>query len=335
MKNYKTVLKNNASAVVHAIDYLSREIRVDKVCHFFRINTQQYYRWKNKINCTASALNLCYRTHPHQLTIAERSSIEEVLHDPLNERKKKATIWYKSMRNSKLYCSLHTFYKYARLLFNNIKKRKSIKLKIVLNASRVFEFIHMDTTFLPTVKDGFVRAVIFKDNFCKKILHTGIVENGNSKWISLLLQEMFSICGLRYHPLPITLVSDGGPENKGEVLRWIDTFENVAVVKKIAKTKEFAFTNNEIESTFNIFKNEFLGDKEIMNKEEAKKLLDKFQLYNDNERYPIALYVLTPQEVFEGESPDKYRFTHDIQQAAKFRYLNNKSGKFCDVCSQR
>ncbi|HVA99119.1 MAG TPA: hypothetical protein VNG53_09505, partial [Bacteroidia bacterium] len=65
--------------------------------------------------------------------------------------------------------------------------------------------------------------------------------------------------------------------------------------KQTAKTKEFIYTNNEIESTFNIFKNDFLCHKEISDKEHAKKLLAEFQLYNDNERYPLMLYGLTPQ----------------------------------------
>lgn len=73
----------------------------------------------------------------------------------------------------------------------------------------------------------------------------------------MLLQEMFSMYGLQNYREQITLVSDGGSENKGDVIDWVHCLDTASVIKKIAKIKEFPFTNNEIESTFNIFKNVF------------------------------------------------------------------------------
>ncbi len=81
----------------------------------------------------------------------------------------------------------------------------------------------------------------------------------------------------------------------------------------MAGTKDFIYTNNEIESTFTIFRNKFFIGKDIIGKQEAVQLLQKFQYYNDNdnERFPITLYGYIPQEVFEGAVPDRYRFTVD------------------------
>ena len=328
---YKSILKNNIPLVLNTIDYIASEIGLAKICRVFKITTQQYYRYKNKVNCTASVLNLCYKTHPRQLTVGECSSIKEAVNAVANSTKRISSIWYDLMRKGELYCSCSTFYKYSALLSERIAKIKYSKPKSSIIASRIFEFIHIDTTFLPTQKDGSVRAVIIKDNYSKKILHQGIVENGNSKWIALLLQKMFSIYGFNH--TPVTLISDGGSENKGKVLDWIDSLEENYIIKKTARTKEFIFTNNEIESTFNIFKNEFLAGKNIVHKQEVVELLQKFQLYNDNERFPLALYGCTPQEVFDGAVPDKYRFRADIKRAEKSRYERNKVGRFCDVCS--
>jgi hypothetical protein len=333
IKGYKRVLKNNVAAIIDTIDYLASDLKMDKACSIFNITSQQYYRFKNKVKCTASVLNLCFKTHPNQLTIAECSAIKEAVNDPANERKKLATIYYKLMRDGKLYCSRSTLYKYAKLVSEHIKKIKYTKPKQTIVSSRIFEYIHIDTTFLPTIKDGSVRGIIIKDNFSKKDLHWGIADNGDSKWVAILLKEMFAIYGLQNHRQLITIVSDGGSENKGEVIDWIDRLDSTSVIKKIAKTREFAFTNNEIESTFNIFKNEFLMNRNINDKEQVKKLLSEFQLYNDNERYPIALHGLTPQEVFDGVVIDKNRFKEQIKQTAKSRHLKNKTMKFCDVCS--
>ena len=276
-------------------------------------------------------MNLCYKTHPRQLTIRDCSIIKEAVNAVANFNKKTSSIWYSLLRKGELYCSISTFYKYSKLLSERVEKANYTKPKSSIVGSHIFEFIHIDTTFLPTQKDGSVRAVIIKDNYSKKILHQGVVENGNSKWISLLLQELFSIYG--FPESPVTLVSDGGSENKGEVLNWIETLEENTLVKKTARTKDFIYTNNEIESTFTIFKNEFLIGKDIIGKQEAVDLLQKFQYYNDNERFPLALYGYTPQEVFEGAVPDRYRFSAAIKAAEKSRYLRNKAGKFCDVCS--
>jgi hypothetical protein len=273
IKNQRRVFKNNTSVILESIDYLATRIPLNKACRIFNISTQQYYRWKNKTNCAASVLNLCYKTHPHQLTLAECSVIKEAIHDPANQPKKLSSILYRLMREGKIFCSLSTFYKYASLLSERGVKQKHNPQKQFLQSLYPFQFIHVDTTWLQTIKDGSVRAAIIKDNFSKKILHQGIVETGNSH------------------------------------------------------------TNNEIESTFNLFKNEFIASLKINDKEHAQQLLKDFQNYNDNERYPLALFGLTPQEVFEGAIPNKYLFANDIQQARKIRYQKNKAGRFCDVCS--
>lgn len=333
IKGYKTVFKNNVASVINTIDYLVNEIPFDKACKIYNITTQQYYHWKNKVHCTASVLNLCFKTHPSQLTIAECSTIKDAVNEPGNERKKLSGILFKLMREGKLFCSRSTFYKYANLVSERVKKRKGKKPAERLIATRIFEYIHIDTTLIPTIEDGTVRAVIIKDNHCKKILHKGIIENGNSSWIAMLLQETFSMYNLLDQNLVSTIVSDGGSENKGEVTEWIESLNSDKVKKETARTKEFIYTNNEIESVFHIFKHEFLSSEKISNKEQVRKYLEEFHYYNDNERYPIALHGLTPQEVFDGAIPDKNRFKTEITQATKTRYEKNKKGRFCDVCS--
>lgn len=328
----KNVLRKNASAVIETIDYLTTEMPLEKACRVFGMLTNQYYRWKNKKDCMASVLNLCFKTHPHQLTIAECTAIKEAVNAPENKTKKLSTIWYKLMREGKMFCSQSTLYKYAKLLSEPVKKVVYESEKRSIRATYIFEYLHIDTTFLPT-NQGMVRAVIVKDNYSKKILHKATVDNGDSKWVAKLLQELFLKYNLSSHAKEINIVSDGGSENKGEVIDWFTELNNPLVSKHIARTKEFIYTNNDIESTFNIFKNEFLQSKEITDPEHADKLLDEFHNYNDNERYPLALYGLNPQEVFDGEIIDKHRFTKQIKQTAKNRHLKNKSGRFCDVCS--
>src|SRR4051812_40767088 len=108
---------------------------------------------KNKLNCSASVLNLCFKTHPHQLTLAEGTVIKEAVNNTFNERKKLSSVFYKLMREHKLFCSLSTFYKYASLLSERPAKHKPDRRGQPLQSYYPFQFIHVDTTWLQTVKD--------------------------------------------------------------------------------------------------------------------------------------------------------------------------------------
>ena len=78
----KNILRKNSAKVIETIEYLATEMPLAKACKVMGILTNQYYRWKNKINCTASVLNLCFKTHPHQLNISEVNIIREAINNP-------------------------------------------------------------------------------------------------------------------------------------------------------------------------------------------------------------------------------------------------------------
>ncbi len=333
IKAYKKALKNNALTVVQTIDYLAGSISLNRACRVFNITTQKYYRLKNKVMCTASVLNLCFKTHPGQLTIAECTIIKTAINEAHNSHKSLTTIWYQLMRSNSLFCASSTFYKYASLLSVQVLKTKHIPAKLQLRATRIFEYLHIDTTLVPSLQQGMLRGVIIKDNYSKKILHQAVVNDGSSGAILAVVKEMFTLCNLQNHPQPITLVSDGGSENKGEVTQWFTTLDASTFTKQIAKTPTFSFTNNQIESTFNTFKNKFLNQRAISNKVHLLQELNDFAHYNNNHRYPISLAGYTPQEVFEGAIVDKNKFKISIQQAQTLRYHKNKSASFCNVCT--
>ncbi|HVA98490.1 MAG TPA: hypothetical protein VNG53_06310 [Bacteroidia bacterium] len=145
IKSYTKIFKNNVATVIQTIDYLAKEIPLNKACSVFNISTQKFYRLKNKLYCSASVLNHCFKTHPQQLTIAECSAIKEAINDSDNERKKLATIWYKLLREGRLFCSRSTFYKYANLVSERIKKLNYEKRNILFHPA---EFLN---TFILTL----------------------------------------------------------------------------------------------------------------------------------------------------------------------------------------
>jgi hypothetical protein len=84
IKGYKRIFANHSAIIISTIDYLATHIGQIRACTLFNITTNKYYRTKNKVHCSASVLNLCYKTHPHQLTIAENTIIKEAVNAPEN-----------------------------------------------------------------------------------------------------------------------------------------------------------------------------------------------------------------------------------------------------------
>jgi len=115
-KGLKTLLKNNKEIVVNTIDWLIPKLNsTQKACRIFNITSKKYNRWKGKINCAASTLNLCFKTHPRQLSVKEVIVIKDAVNDLQNQNKPKATIFYSLLRHAQLFCGITTFYKYANL----------------------------------------------------------------------------------------------------------------------------------------------------------------------------------------------------------------------------
>jgi putative transposase len=320
VRGYKKLLKNNAEKIIGTIDYLTKTMPLDKACRIFQISSKQYYRWKNKINCSASVLNLCYKTHPAQLSVDEASIINAAVTDPENIYKPVSTIFYSLLRQAILFCSLTSFYKYAALFVP--RKIRSVKREYIsLKASRVFEYLHIDTTFIYTAT-GKIRLAFVKDNKSKAILHKAILPDGKSEGICKLIQETFQKFGLLHHNDLIHIVSDDGSENKGEVLKWIDFLDRNVV--KLTAQKDLPFSNSMSESLFHIFKNEFLRDRKITDEADLLRQLEVFEEYYNWNRFPIELYGYAPMEVVQGAVPEKNRFRDSIRKAKEKRYLINK-----------
>ena len=328
VKQYKKALRKNTLVLLNTIDRLACTLPLEKSCKIFRITTNQYYRWKNKLFCTASVLNLCFKTHPSQLSLREIKIIEETINSPENIFKPLSTLRFHLMREGLVFVASSTFYKYAKLLCPNRPKPKKEKESVHFRASRVFEFLHIDTTPILT-DNGIVKVAFVKDNFTKAILHHAILPDGSSVYMKKLLTDTFEKHQLYKHPHTINIMSDGGSENKGDLLKWINDLENV---RKIIAKKDLPFTNNMSESIHHTFKGEFMGYKSISDEHALKNNLALFVQYYNHQRFPIELHGYAPMEVVQGAIPDKYKFKKDLRLARHRRYLENKAATFCNAC---
>lgn len=333
----KTFLKNNANTIVSSIDRLTNvsQLKIDRICDFYGVTKNWYYKEKRKLKCAVSPFKLCYKQHPNQLTIKEVAAIERIVFDPENYGKPKTTMYYKTLRENVIYCAKSTFCKYATALgYQRPKHKKTITTK-GFRASRVFEWLHVDITCVPTLEDGMQKVAFVKDNFSKCLLHYKATSGkAGSHFITELFKETFDKYNLYDKTLPIHILSDGGPENKGELLSWIKHIEAPPMVSKItARTQEFPFSNSMSESTHSIYKTEFLKKQISKNIIEHLNNIERFVEYYNQERYPTELYGLTPFDVLNGKLPNKHLYKDQIHLARKNRVITNQSFNDCPIRS--
>ncbi len=331
----KQLLKLHADKIIRSIEkmkYLAN-VNIKTACKYYGVSKDWYYREKTKIVCNISPFQKCYRQHPNQLAVKEISAIENLVNDPVNFGKRKVTLYYHALRNNLLFCGKSTFNKYASALgyIKPIKFRYPMKKGV--RASRVFEWLHVDITIVNTVEDGVQKVAFVKDNFSKGILHYSSTSGkAGSEFIKNIFAETFDTYNLLNAIKPINILSDGGSENKGELLSWVQNIQAPPMVTKItAQTKDFPFSNSMSESTHSIYKTEFLNGKYSLNEKSHLKDLERFVEYYNHHRYPTELFGLTPFEVVNGKIPDKNYFKEKIQEARKNRVEVNQKFNDCKI----
>lgn len=152
----KKIVKQNATHVVNAIDQIVSlsNIKVKRACKFYGVSSDWYYREKRKINCSLNIFNTCFKQHPNQLTFEEANTIQRLIKDPKHFGKTKVTLYYYALRNGLVSCAKSTFSKYAKALGYQKPKKPKIPPRKGVSANRVFEWLHVDITLVPTLKDG-------------------------------------------------------------------------------------------------------------------------------------------------------------------------------------
>ena len=333
--HHKNLLKQHANSIIESAEAIAQlsKVAVSKACKFYGISKDWYYAQKRKIVCKVSLFKKCYRQYPNQLILKEVTDIEFLVKDSQNYRKPMTTIYYDAIRKGLIGCGITTFRKYANALGYIKSKPSRARAKKGFKASYVFEWLHIDITNVQTIKDGIQKVAFVKDNFSSGLLHYKSTSGkAGSKFITELLKEIFEKHKLYNHKRDIHILSDGGSENKGEVLSWVKHINAPPVVKKItAMTEEFPFSNAMSEITHSIYKSEFMGRKPSEDKISHITSLDAFMEYYNHHRYPWRLYGKTPMEIINGQSIDKSLFSETLKKAKANRLEINRNLNKCII----
>ena len=330
---HKNLLKLKADSIVSSIEdmlYISG-MSVKKACKFYGISKDWYYTQRKNIVCSISPLKKCYRTHPNQLPLYEVIGIEQLVNTSENKRKPLSTIYYKAMEKSQIACGLTTFRKYAKAV-GYVKPKYIPKERTKgFSSTYVFEWLHIDITNIRTLKDGLQKVAFVKDNYSSALLsYASTSGKAGSGFIAKLLQDTFIEHNLYDQNKDIHILSDGGSENKGEVLSWIKGLKAPPIVKKMtAMTNDFPFSNAMSEITHSIYKTEFMGGKISDDIVSHLKSLEAFMEYYNYNRFPCRLYGRTPMQVVNGASIDRKLYIERIKEAKIARAETNRNFTAC------
>jgi len=82
LRGHKRELRERREQIVALVSRIAPVIRLDRACRLMRITVQRYYRWKSEIACSTSAIGLCRKLHPGQLTQDEQRTVAEYVRKP-------------------------------------------------------------------------------------------------------------------------------------------------------------------------------------------------------------------------------------------------------------
>ena len=233
------------------------------------------------------------------------------------------SIYYQALRDKTVFMGIGTWYKYANRF--GIKRkffRLNRKKVIGIRASRPMQILHMDVTIFEPLDHTKVYIYFIVDNFSRAILNWKTSVEYSSSIAMTVLKESISKHGIS---LDTKLVADGGPENHGEVSKFVSNSENL---KQLFAQKDIIQSNSMVESVNKHIKYYYLFKKELKDLHETIKYLST-SVPDYNNKPHGRLYGLTPIEVLNGTTPVKDNYQQDMIEARKNRLEQNRLIECC------
>jgi transposase InsO family protein len=220
---------------------------------------------------------------------------------------------------------LGTWYKYANRLGSKRKFfRIDRKKEMGIRASSPLQILHMDVTIFKPLDNTKVYIYFIIDNFSRAILNWKTSVQYSSSMALKVFKEAISKHGILRDA---TLITDGGPENQGEVSGYVADNPNI---NQLIAQKDIIQSNAMVESVNKHIKYYYLFKKELKDFRDTFNYLS-MSIPDYNNKPHGRLYGLTPSEVLHGNDPAKNNWQNDIAEARKKRSSQNQSTACCQI----
>jgi hypothetical protein len=322
-ENRAVLLRKNKSLILDIIEKAKPVLGVKRILKFFGLSQAKFYYWLEKNKCRRSVFQLCQKRHPNQLLPGEVKKIKQYLFDVRFRNWSSLSVYYQALRDGVVFMSAGTWYKYAHRLGIRRKFFKILRnANTGIRASLPLQILHMDVTIFKPVDHTKVYIYFIVDNFSRAILGwQASLEYSSGIALGLLKTTITS------HKVQTStkLITDGGPENRGEVSGFTD--EHSSIEQLIAQ-KDIVQSNSMVESVNKHMKYYYLFRKELADLGAVQQHLESS--VNDYNNKPHGkLFGLTPTEALDGAVPIPNQFHQAIARARKERLQKNQEMKCC------
>ena len=306
------------------------------VLKLLKIKASQYREWQKmkKYECKESLIWLCYKRVSRQISMQEIIIMKQLLKDKNYLHWSSGSVWGKAVKDGKISMSMQSWYRYAKLLGLNAKRKKFYKKRkrISVRATKPNEIWHMDVTRFKTSDGAWVYIYTLMDNFSRKILAWNVSKELSGKTRMQSLKRAITEQFIEKENLDLNksvhLIVDGGSENNNINIHEFIQNCKVGIHKKIA-LKDVVFSNSLIEGNNRILKQSYLNGKTLNFEELEVCLWSSINEYNQEKPHYIH-QIYTPDEIFT--KPELKNTKVFFENLNKERIANNKTYSCGKVC---
>jgi len=291
--------------IVSVINDVRDSISLDTACEHFAISRSAFHSWNFQVKnyCYDSFIGKCLRRWPNQLSLSSVETIKALCEDDMFKGWPIVSIAHYARRAGLLNISIHTWYKYAKMIGISTKPPKCIKKRRTgIRAIMPHQFWHADVSVFRTMDNVKAYIYLIVDNYSRAILSWRVslklsadirldtIKNSYDKYIHDPSDD-------------VQLIVDGGSENNNSIVDEYISSPFVSI-KKIIAQQDIVFSNSMVEAVNKIVKYRSLFLYNIPDIHALQKHLERFvPVYNDI-RPHHSLKGLTPSEVLAGLRPD-------------------------------
>jgi transposase InsO family protein len=285
---------------------------------------------REQLKCGLSALELCIKRYPRQLTRTETDKIKALFEDNALACWPASSLYFEGLIHRGLHISLATFYKYTRMLQLKRKLYKKNIYRKGLQAEQPNQYMHVDTTNWE-LENGVKTSIAFvSDNFSRAILGWKIGMDHSAKSTLEALRSAIGVIRQHYpQQQAVTLVADGGAVNHAKSIKELLSRTEQPVITQIIAGKDIRFSNSPIEAINKIMKR-YLRHHQPQTLEEMGVVIGAAVTDYTEKRPHVSLGGLTPMEVYRNYK-QVIDFSEEIRQAKKVRIVENQHLD-CPVC---
>jgi putative transposase len=260
------------------------------------ITRSKYYQWSKRLGIYNSHNGNIPRSH--WLTDCEIDAITQYCRnkDRLGYRR----LTYTMIDEDIAYTSPATVYrilKNAGLLNRWNAKSVSSKGNGFVQPEKPLEHLHMDISYV-NILGTFFFLICVLDGFSRMILQHELRANMEEYDVEITLQRALE----KYPEAKGNLISDNGSQF---ISRDFKDFIRENGLNHVRTSVNYPQSNGKMERFHQTIKEEKIRVSSFVDIDDARKQIDKYVDFYNNERLHSSIYYLTPKEVFDGKMHER------------------------------